>query len=101
QNDPQERYASAAQLLADLRCLHRGQSLRKRDRLKRRVLSASLATGAMLLLAGAVALWREIRPQWTKSTAASGELATPPAGLIAWWPGEGDADDIVGNNHGV
>ena len=24
-----------------------------------------------------------------------------PASLVAWWPGEGDADDIAGTNHGV
>ena len=25
----------------------------------------------------------------------------PPEGLVSWWPGEGDASDIVGNNHGM
>ena len=25
----------------------------------------------------------------------------PPAGMGSWWPGDGNADDIVGNNHGV
>lgn len=24
-----------------------------------------------------------------------------PPGLVAWWPAEGDANDIIGNNHGV
>jgi hypothetical protein len=24
-----------------------------------------------------------------------------PSGLIAWWPGDGDADDIVGGHHGT
>src|SRR2546427_8380874 len=24
----------------------------------------------------------------------------PPTGLVSWWPGEGNANDIVGNNHG-
>ena len=24
-----------------------------------------------------------------------------PSGLVAWWPGDGDADDIDGGNHGV
>jgi hypothetical protein len=25
----------------------------------------------------------------------------PPSGLVSWWPGEGDANDIVGNNNGT
>ncbi|MEW6571702.1 MAG: LamG-like jellyroll fold domain-containing protein [Nitrospirota bacterium] len=25
----------------------------------------------------------------------------PPSGLISWWPGDGDANDIVDNNHGT
>jgi Concanavalin A-like lectin/glucanases superfamily/Immunoglobulin domain/Immunoglobulin I-set domain len=31
--------------------------------------------------------------------AASGCVA-PPAGLVAWWTGDGDANDIVGDHHG-
>ncbi len=27
--------------------------------------------------------------------------ATPPAGLVAWWPGEGTANDIAGTNNGT
>ncbi|MBI5386505.1 MAG: hypothetical protein HZA90_17690 [Verrucomicrobia bacterium] len=27
--------------------------------------------------------------------------APPPPGLIAWWPGEGDARDVTGNHHGT
>lgn len=26
---------------------------------------------------------------------------TPPAGLVTWWPGDGNANDIVGSNEGV
>ena len=25
----------------------------------------------------------------------------PPAGLVSWWPGEGNAQDIIGDNHGT
>ena len=25
---------------------------------------------------------------------------TPPAGMVSWWPGDGNANDIVGGNHG-
>lgn len=32
---------------------------------------------------------------------ASGQCIPPPAGLISWWPGEGDASDIEGANDGV
>jgi hypothetical protein len=27
--------------------------------------------------------------------------ATPPVGLVSWWPGEGNANDIVGANNGT
>ena len=26
--------------------------------------------------------------------------APPPSGVVSWWPGDGNADDIVGPNHG-
>lgn len=30
-----------------------------------------------------------------------GETCTPaPAGLVGWWPGDGDATDLIGGNHG-
>jgi hypothetical protein len=29
------------------------------------------------------------------------DCATPPAGLVSWWPGDGNANDIVGGNNGV
>ena len=25
----------------------------------------------------------------------------PPVDLVSWWPGDGNADDIIGNNHGT
>ena len=25
----------------------------------------------------------------------------PPAGIVGWWPGDGNADDVVGDNHGI
>ncbi|HNU51307.1 MAG TPA: CARDB domain-containing protein [Verrucomicrobiota bacterium] len=33
--------------------------------------------------------------------AGEGVCVTPPAGLVAWWPGEGDARDLSGTNHGT
>lgn len=26
---------------------------------------------------------------------------TPPPGMVSWWPGDGNADDIVNDNHGI
>ena len=31
----------------------------------------------------------------------SADSVTPPAGLVAWWPGEGNAVDIAGTNNGA
>lgn len=33
--------------------------------------------------------------------AAAQDCVEPPAGLVSWWPGDGNADDIVGGNHGT
>lgn len=30
-----------------------------------------------------------------------GKCVTPPSGLVSWWPGDGNAVDIVDNNHGA
>jgi len=30
-----------------------------------------------------------------------GKCLPPPAGLVGWWPGDGDADDVVGDNDGT
>lgn len=40
---------------------------------------------------------------WTVSAVASGDdrCTEPPAGLTAWWPGEGSAVDLVGDWHGT
>jgi hypothetical protein len=32
---------------------------------------------------------------------ASGQPIAPPPGMIAWWPGDGNANDIYGTNHGA
>ena len=32
--------------------------------------------------------------------AAAQDCVEPPAGLIAWWPGEGNAKDIAGGHDG-
>ncbi len=35
-----------------------------------------------------------------KCAPAAGDCVTPPSDLISWWPGEGNADDIVSGNNG-
>ncbi len=33
---------------------------------------------------------------------ATGDMAiTPPSGMVSWWPGDGNADDIIGSNDGA
>jgi hypothetical protein len=31
---------------------------------------------------------------------AEGECVPPPSGMVSWWPGDGSADDIIGDNPG-
>ena len=33
--------------------------------------------------------------------ATAQDCVEPPAGLVGWWPGDGNADDIHGGNHGA
>ncbi len=35
------------------------------------------------------------------SVPAHADCTPPPAGLVAWWNGEGNANDIIGTNNGV
>ena len=35
------------------------------------------------------------------SAALAQDSVTPPPGLVAWWPGNGNAVDIVGGNNGT
>jgi hypothetical protein len=37
----------------------------------------------------------------TNFSAAAADCVPPPSGLVAWWPGDGDALDAVGTNHGT
>jgi hypothetical protein len=34
-------------------------------------------------------------------SAAARDCFPAPTGLVGWWPGEGDASDVVGNNNGI
>ncbi len=35
------------------------------------------------------------------SDRAAAQTCTLPEGIVSWWPGDGNAKDIVGNNHGT
>lgn len=38
---------------------------------------------------------------WPDARGQSNSCVPPPAGLVAWWTGDGDARDFVGGNHGT
>jgi hypothetical protein len=38
---------------------------------------------------------------FSASFAAAHTCVEPPSGLVSWWPGDGDANDIVGGDHGA
>ena len=38
---------------------------------------------------------------FSASFAAADTCVEPPSGLVSWWPGDGDAADIVGDNNGA
>jgi uncharacterized repeat protein (TIGR01451 family) len=42
-----------------------------------------------------------LAPRWQQTARAVGSCVTPPAGIVSWWPGNGDANDVVGANHGT
>ena len=48
-------------------------------------------------------LWIPISPASTPTPTpvVRGAPMQPPAVLVAWWPGDGNANDIVGGNHGT
>ncbi len=62
---------------------------------------------ASIFIAGCYVSDRPAAPENTFSEPTSvslpkpGKCVAPPTGLVSWWPGDGDAIDIVGNNHGI
>ena len=36
-----------------------------------------------------------------QGAAIAADCDPPPSGIVAWWPGEGNANDIIGTNNGV
>ncbi len=48
-----------------------------------------------LALVGLLALWMAVPSLWAQ------ECAPLPDGIVSWWPGEGDASDIIDDNTGT
>jgi hypothetical protein len=46
-------------------------------------------------------LMHPLPPHSNLSARAQTGCVTPPAGMVGWWPGDGDANDIVGSNPGT
>lgn len=42
--------------------------------------------------------WRTIVRAQSQS---GGQCAVPPSGMVGWWPGDGDANDIINGNNGA
>jgi hypothetical protein len=51
--------------------------------------------GRSLIVSGLLAL------DLLSFASAQADCVTPPSGLVAWWPAEGNANDIAGNNNGA
>ena len=98
-SDPEKRYRSASEMRRDLAALDAGQSLWKQRRQRRMVIGATLLS-LLLLAVGTVARWAEPRPPRKPSQLPIAVNPGLPAGLIHWWPGDGDARDHAGNAHG-
>jgi hypothetical protein len=52
------------------------------------------------ILSGGVGCWSVRYACVTVSTPPT-NCITPPSGLVSWWPGDGNADDIIDGNTGV
>jgi hypothetical protein len=51
----------------------------------------------------ALGAWWLVSPSFRGASrvAAQGVCVQPPSGLVSWWPGEGNANDIIGSNNGA
>src|SRR5262249_36974468 len=58
---------------------------------------------ALSAIALATALFMLIWERHASRVAAQSSPAcvTPPSGMVAWWPGDGNANDIQGSNNGT
>src|SRR5438128_1336972 len=46
-------------------------------------------------------LMHPLPPNSNLSARAQTQCIPPPAGMVGWWPGDGDANDIHGGHHGT
>jgi uncharacterized repeat protein (TIGR01451 family) len=49
-------------------------------------------------------VWLVLAISFAWADGAAGQVqqcATPPSGLVSWWPGDGNPNDIIGTNHGT
>lgn len=93
------RYHSAGEMIADLRRVQRGQRVGS-SRWWPASARARAGVVAGLLALGTVMAWAAIVWTGKMRTAPLPALPAPP-GLVAWWRGEGNAQDAAGTNHGV
>ncbi len=66
---------------------------------------SSIISRSLIILATVVLLTVSLVTLWNRYTprvAAQGPLScvTPPSGMVSWWPGDGNANDIQGGNDG-
>jgi hypothetical protein len=52
----------------------------------------------LLLLLGALLAGLDPIPVWAQAEPA---CTPPPSGMVSWWGGDGNANDIIGTNHGT
>src|SRR5437867_10003102 len=61
------------------------------------LLSASMMAASTLDLRTA----RAIGPPRGSTIVQAPSCVAPPSGMVSWWPGDGNADDIQGGNNGT
>ena len=96
--NPQERYRSAGQMLADIAASEQGKPVA----LKRGAppwLRFALRAAPALLALGLGASW--LRHRWTPGATPPDPPPLPaPPGLVGWWRADGDASDSAGTHDG-
>ncbi len=53
----------------------------------------------LLLVSALLMVWGKTTP--ATPIYAEPSCVSPPSGIVSWWPGDGNANDIVGSNHGT
>lgn len=61
----------------------------------------AIVTSASLLLACRLGQLTGATPTPTPRLTPTSVCLEPPGGLVSWWPGDGNTDDIQGENHGT